>query len=247
MSINQKKEQIKEFEELAHLQEIGLQRAMELLEQDADVFKKFVETNKNETRQKIKIAEDETKKKQEKIQEMKQLQENLSTIMSKNIKQLEKLEKLYSYKIFLDQLAYQRDEDFKKNKDQKDIYQKSVNEGNFNWQIYNHNLPTGLLELLNQDDEEEEMFFKKPEQLQDIFSDLERNNLEIIKLTRDIEQEKDDLLHKKRVKEHELIERKKQLEANKYEVEKLISVSVKRMRGEDNFLFQEQLIMMKVF
>jgi len=71
---------------LAHLQEIGLQRAMELLEQDADVFKKFVETNKNETRQKIKIAEDETKKKQERISEMKQLQENLSTIMSKNIK-----------------------------------------------------------------------------------------------------------------------------------------------------------------
>ena len=163
---------------------------MELLEQDADVFKKFVETNKNETRQKIKIAEDETKKKQERISEMKQLQENLSTIMSKNIKQLEKLEKLYQYKVFLDDLAAKKDDEFKKHLENKQRFQSiSSNTSNerFNWQIYNHNLPQGLLELLNQEDDEEELYFKNPEELQGIFSDLERMNLEIIKQTRDVE------------------------------------------------------------
>jgi len=58
MSINERKEQIKEFEELAHLQELSLQNSKDLLEKDAEIFKQYVEKNKNETRQAIKKAED---------------------------------------------------------------------------------------------------------------------------------------------------------------------------------------------
>jgi len=160
MSINEKKEQIKEFEELAHLQEISLQNSKDLLEKDAEIFKQYVEKNKNETRQAIKKAEDETKDKQKKVQEVKQIQEDLSTIISKNTKQLEKLEKLYAYKLFLDKLA---PDDFlrfqkKKKEERQKLLSKSMDHHEISkdlakeqlkWQSYNINLSPGILELLN--------------------------------------------------------------------------------------------------
>lgn len=87
---------------------------MQLLEDDAKVFKAYLETNKNQTREEVNKAEEETKKKGEKITEYKQLQENHSTIMSTNTKKLEILDKLFQYKVFLDDLAEKLDEDFKK-------------------------------------------------------------------------------------------------------------------------------------
>jgi len=158
MSINERKEQIKEFEELAHLQELSLQNSKDLLEKDAEIFKQYVEKNKNETRQAIKKAEDETKAKQKKILEMKQIQDDLSTLMSKNTKQLEKLEKLYAYKLFLDKLT---PDEFLKNqqrlKEQRKGNQMSksmmleddLNKEEAKWQSYNLNLSRGIIELLH--------------------------------------------------------------------------------------------------
>ena len=105
MAIDQKKEQIKEFEELAHLQELGLQKSEMMLEEDLDAFNKFLEENKNKCRNAITRAEEETKKKQEKIAEIKQANELKSSIMSKNGKLLEKLSELWNYKVFLDGLT----------------------------------------------------------------------------------------------------------------------------------------------
>jgi len=237
MSINQKKEQIKEYEELAHLQEIGLQKSMHMLEQDAETFKKFVEENKNQTRIAIKIAEDESKKKQERIQELKQLNENLSTIMSKNTKQLERLEKLYTYKLFLDRLTpaeflQQQKEKKEKRKKEKllkfhadDIFQES--EKKFNWQIYNINLSPGIIDLLNDSDDDFEMYFKDPSQLQELFNSLESDNLFIIKYTRDCEQNLEDLKHDFENKKQALLEKREQNLRSKAELEKSIQV-----RGE---------------
>lgn len=228
MSINEKKEQIKEFEELAYLQEISLQNSKELLEKDAETFKQHIEKNKNETRQAIKNAEDETKHKQKKIQEMKQINEDLSTLMSKNTKQLEKLEKYYNYKEFLDKLT---PEEFLKNqkklKEERKAKSGSVgrkDQGNedFKWQIYNMNLSPGLLELLNDDDDEGAMFFKRPDQLQEVFETLEEKNLFIIKHAQDIEQSLEDLTHSLAVKKADTLEKKKQLERNKQELKDAI-------------------------
>ena len=114
LSINEKKEQVKEYEELAHLQEVSLQQSMHMLEKDAATFQKYVEENKNLTINTIKRSEDQTKEKQRYIREIKRLEDKLSGVMSKNIKQLEKLEKMYGYKIFLDNLT---PEDFKSGDD----------------------------------------------------------------------------------------------------------------------------------
>jgi len=158
MSINEKKEQIKEFEELAYLQEVSLQNSKNLLEKDAEIFKQHVEKNKNETRQALKNAEDETKAKQKKIQEVKQIQENLSTIMSKNTKQLEKLEKLYNYKLFLDKLTPEEFVRKQKKLNKEGIYPKEIEPNGNNtkkdagkWDIYNLNLSSGILEFLEEE------------------------------------------------------------------------------------------------
>ena len=105
MGINQKKEQIKEFEELAHLQEIGLQKSEMMLEEDLEAFNKFLEQNKNRCRVSIKLAEDESKKKQDKIQEIKTIHDSKSSLLGKYTKLFDRLEKLLGYKVFLDKLT----------------------------------------------------------------------------------------------------------------------------------------------
>lgn len=235
MTINEKKEQIKEFEELAHLQEISLQNSKDLLEKDADTFKMYVERNKNDTRKAIKKAEEETKEKQKRIQEVKHIQEKLSTLMSQNTKQLERLQKLYAYKVFFDKLT---PEEFSKKveqpkSDQKSIQsitgdvRKSIDKNRVEWQMYNTNLSPGVVELLNDDDEQFEMYFKKPEQLQVIFEDLEEQNLFTIKYTQEIEQSLEDLKRNCAIKKAELLEKANQLKKNKHELEKTIQTRLK--------------------
>jgi len=239
MTINEKKEQIKEFEELAYLQEISLQNSKDLLEKDAETFKQHIEKNKNETRQAIKNAEDETKAKQKKIQEMKQIQEDLSTIMSKNTKQLEKLEKLYTYKLFLDKLT--PDDFWKKQKETRDQKKRALSvyapkePETFNWQIYNLNLSPGILELLNDNHEENGIYFHKPTQLQELFENLEEKNLFIIKYTQDIEKSLEELKHGFESKKKILMEREKQLKKNKQELEKAIQARNKGMNQLRHF------------
>jgi len=240
MSINERKEQIKEFEELAHLQELSLQNSKDLLEKDAEIFKQYVEKNKNETRQAIKKAEDETKAKQKKILEMKQIQDDLSTLMSKNTKQLEKLEKLYAYKLFLDKLT---PEEFLRNQkklkeerrgqmsqsmiiedEKKDLVQEELK-----WQSYNLNLSPGIIELLHDEDNDFEMYFQKPEHLQNLFENLEEKNLFIIKLSQDIEESLENFKHAFGAKQATLLSNEGTLKKNKGELDKAISTREKNI------------------
>ena len=78
-----------------------------MLSEDLEAFNKFLEENKNKCRNAINLAEEETKKKQDKILEIKQLNEAKSSIMSKNGKLLEKLSELWGFKVFLDALTPQ--------------------------------------------------------------------------------------------------------------------------------------------
>lgn len=68
------------------------------MKEDLNQFNKFIDINKKESRNQIKLAEDETKKKQKKIQELKIQNENKLTLINNNTKLLEKLEELLKYK-----------------------------------------------------------------------------------------------------------------------------------------------------
>ena len=119
MLIDQKREQINQFEELSKLQERGLQKSELMLEEDLEEFNKFLEEKKNKSRNAIKKAEDETKKKQEKIGEIKHLNDSKADLLTKNSQKLENLEDLWRYKTFLDKIVpkeYWEDKTKKKSK-----------------------------------------------------------------------------------------------------------------------------------
>ena len=84
MLIDQKREQINQFEELAKEHERGLQKSELMLEEDLEAFNKFLEENKNKSRTAIKKAEDETKTKQTKINLIKTLNEKKADYTTKN-------------------------------------------------------------------------------------------------------------------------------------------------------------------
>ena len=63
-----------------------------MLEEDLELFNKFLEENKNNSRAAIKAAEDETKLKQEKINKIKELIEFKADLMTKNAQRIESLE-----------------------------------------------------------------------------------------------------------------------------------------------------------
>ena len=70
MLIDHKREMINQFEELTRLHQKGLDKSEQMLEEDLELFNKFLDDNKNESRKAIKVinyqlyikkAEDETK------------------------------------------------------------------------------------------------------------------------------------------------------------------------------------------
>ena len=75
MTIDQKKEEIKQLEEQIHNREMGLMKAESIIKKDLKDFNKFLETNKKQSRDEIKKAEDETKQKSKRITELKQIRD----------------------------------------------------------------------------------------------------------------------------------------------------------------------------
>lgn len=63
MLIDHKRGMIDEFEKLTRLHRKGLEKSELLLEEDLDLFNKFLEANKNSSREAIKELEKETKMK----------------------------------------------------------------------------------------------------------------------------------------------------------------------------------------
>ena len=61
-------------------------------------FNKFLEENKNKSRNAIKRAQDETERKQDKISLIKALNEKKTDLLTKNAQKLEQLEDLWRYK-----------------------------------------------------------------------------------------------------------------------------------------------------
>lgn len=105
MLIDHKREQINQFEELTKLQERGLQKAELMLEEDLEAFNQYLDTNKSKTRSAIKKADDASRNKNEKINDIKNENVKLSDLANKNALKIDKLKKLWKYKSFLDQIT----------------------------------------------------------------------------------------------------------------------------------------------
>lgn len=182
MTIDQKKEEIKQLEEQVHNREMGLMKAETIIKKDLKDFNKFLERNKKQSRDEIKKAEDETKKKSNKINELKQIRDKKANKFSQNTKHLERLLEYFKYKEFLDTLIPKEDNG---KTDEAKVEQKT---GMLDIdKYYNMTLPKGLIGLIGGNAGDFEMYFKNTEQIVQIFNDLEQENLFTIKANQDIE------------------------------------------------------------
>jgi hypothetical protein len=105
MKISQKRDQIRWFEERTSEKSEKLHVIENRMKEDLDQFNQFVEFNKLQTNEQIKAAENETKEKLAVINKIKSLGEIKTTKLNFNLKLLEKLNNLLSYKQFLDTLT----------------------------------------------------------------------------------------------------------------------------------------------
>ena len=129
MLIDHKREMISEFENLTQQHRQGLQKSEQLLEEDLELFNKFLEDNKNNSRAAIKAAEDETKMKQDRINKIKELLEFKADLLTKNNQKIELLEDYLGYKTFLDKITPKEElEKIERNKVERKTSCKSKSE-----------------------------------------------------------------------------------------------------------------------
>jgi len=232
MSIDIKKEEIRKLEERARLKEDAFNRSEQMLEEDAIRFDAFLKENDKKAQDAIRQFEKETKKKMEKIQEIKRLNQQIQIVQANIGKHTEALEECLKYKEFLDQLTppewfekqknikrerqvarrkrriEKRVEEWKKeqkrkldeleakleadrpktggrnrrNKREKELAEATVA------QVKTASPPDFEDEPLTSSDEETPMYFECPQQLLEIFSALEEENLFLIQNTQETEQ-----------------------------------------------------------
>ena len=101
MSLNIKKEEINKLEDKAQLKEQALKGSEQMLEEDAIRFDAFLKENDKRTQDAMRRAEKETKRKMEKVQEIKKFNQQIQMVQTDISKHKESLDECIRYKEFL--------------------------------------------------------------------------------------------------------------------------------------------------
>ena len=80
MSLDTKREEIRKLEEKAAMKEDALRKSEQMLEEDAVSFDSFLKENDKKAHDAIKKAEQETKHKTDKVQEIKKLNQQIQMV-----------------------------------------------------------------------------------------------------------------------------------------------------------------------
>jgi len=107
MSLDVKKAEIQKLEDLAKKRSDALTESEQRLHQDNDKFKEFVKKNDQKAHQVMRAAEDTTRVKQERSQQIKSIRTQLSTVQSEIARSRELMEEYLKYKSFLMKLTPQ--------------------------------------------------------------------------------------------------------------------------------------------
>lgn len=132
MSLDVKKAEILKLDEKAKQKDEALKKSQQMLDEDVTRFDAFLQNNDHKAHQAMKHAEEETKKKQEKLTKIKQLRVQLSAVQSEIAKHREQKEECLKYKAFLEKLTpqewrdeqKQRKDDRKRKRKQKFVHEK---------------------------------------------------------------------------------------------------------------------------
>eukprot|EP00736_Rhodelphis_marinus_P011866 Rmarinus@m.10502 len=213
MSLDTKRAEIRKLEERAQMRERALRESEHMLEEDAMRFDAFLKENDMKAVDAIKAAEAETKAKNEKLQEIKKLNSQIAAIKSEMSKYEEQLEECREYKNFLDSLTptdwfeeqkRKREAKIKAKEERRKAREEArrraleaAEEGD-----EDDEGASPPPEIPSSSDEEEEieddapMYFRYPEQLLDIFTELEESNLFLIQNSQETEEALEELKQK---------------------------------------------------
>lgn len=105
MSLDVKKAEILKLDEKAKQKEEALNKSQQMLDEDVTRFDAFLQTNDQKAHKAMKDAEDMSKRKQDKMQRIKQLKSQLSAIQSEIAKHREQKDECFKFKEFLEKLT----------------------------------------------------------------------------------------------------------------------------------------------
>ena len=105
MSLNLKRQEIQKLDEKLKTKKEALEKSAQVLEEDALRFDSFLKDNDKKAQTAIRMAEKETKKKVEKLQEVKVINQELQAIQSNINKHTRNLDEYVKYGAFLDSLV----------------------------------------------------------------------------------------------------------------------------------------------
>ncbi|KAJ3315359.1 Coiled-coil domain-containing protein 38, partial [Boothiomyces sp. JEL0838] len=188
-----KRDEMRKLETIAQREEQKLLDDEKALEEDAAKFDAFLKENDKNSVEAIKKAEMETKAKLEKIQEIKKLNVAIMSIRSDMTKNEDQLKDLQRYRQFLDKLTPAEFLASKKKEVPKEEPGKMKKGGS-----QSKLLDDDKKNLVSDDDELLEadqalVYFKTPDQLLDIFAELEENNLAMIQNCQETEETLEEL------------------------------------------------------
>jgi len=237
MSLSIKREEIRKLNVKATAKEEALRNSEAALEKDALKFDLFLKDNDKKAQEAIRLAEKETKRKMDKVQEVKKLNQQLQVVQSSINKYNIGLEECLRFKSFLhaltpqDWIEGQHDE---KKKRQRERRRKRIDARRQKWRqeqkeaialqeklkieddfskkkrrgrsrrvdceetqvikpVERPQSPDFEDEALTSSDEESPMYFEGSNQLLQIFSTLEEENLFLIQNTQEAEQSLDEM------------------------------------------------------
>lgn len=206
MSLDTKRQEIQKLEEKAQMKEDALRKSEMMLEEDAMRFDAFLKENDRKAHDALKRADLETKEKQEKVIEIKKLNQEINKVDNEMSKYEEQLNACLKYKKFLDDLTPQ---------DHLDEVRKRKMEAKAVKLAERKALRSDItIDDISSDEDEDEMYFKRPEQLLEIFAQLEERNLFLIQNVQETEEALEELKQKMADTEQKMKEKTETLDNN---------------------------------
>ncbi|XP_020619438.1 cilia- and flagella-associated protein 100-like [Orbicella faveolata] len=196
-SLGVKRDEMRKLEEIAQAEEKKLELAEQYLEEDAAMFDEFLKENDKNSVEAIKIAEAETKLKLEKVAEIKKINAQMMAIKSEISKNEDTLKEYMLYKQFLDSLTPQEwRDDKRKAKEEKKREKQREKSSLTKKRISIHTSDRTSSRASRKDSRtssEPDLYFGDPQQLLDIFAELEEQNLSLIQNSQETEEALEEL------------------------------------------------------
>ncbi|KAM6216172.1 cilia- and flagella-associated protein 100 [Rhynchocyon petersi] len=190
-ALEMKWNEIQRLEMVTAREEAKLERAEKSLEKDADLFDEFLRDNDRSSVQAIKVAERETKAKIEKNFEIQDLTAQIMNIKSEISKFEDTLMHYKVYKNFLYKLS---PKEWLEEQEKKKLALKKAKEVALaSKESSVPSTPGEKEEDSDSEGEELELYFTEPQQLLDVFTELEEQNLSLIQNTQEMEENLEEL------------------------------------------------------